>query len=77
MRIEINNHIVIDSDICHGKPTFKGTRIMVKQVLELLEAGISFEEILRDYYPQLSKDSIRGALNYASNLVEDEKYVAF
>ena len=34
------NRITIDSEICHGKPTIRGSRIMVKTVLELLAAGI-------------------------------------
>ncbi|HDK42640.1 MAG TPA: DUF433 domain-containing protein, partial [Candidatus Pacearchaeota archaeon] len=41
MRIEINKYIVTDSEICGGTPTFKGTRVMVWQVLELLGAGVT------------------------------------
>ena len=33
-RIELGQYIVTDPEICHGKPTFKGTRIMVWQVLD-------------------------------------------
>jgi len=77
MRVEINEHIVADSEICGGTPTFKGTRIMVWQIIELLGAGVTIEEILRRYYPQLSKEAILSALNYASRTIEDEKYVAF
>lgn len=67
MRIEINKYIVADSEICHGKPTFKGTRIMVWQVLEMLEGGVSIKEILGDF-PSLTKDHIKAALHYAANL---------
>ena len=77
MRIEINDYIVADSEICDGKPTFKGTRIMVWQVLELLGAGFSIEEIRKDYFPQISKESILSVINYASKIIEDEKYVLF
>jgi len=77
MRIEINEYIVADNDVCHGKPTFKGTRIMVWQVLELLGAGISIHEIRQDYFPQLSKEAILSVLKYASELIEEEKYVIF
>ena len=38
-RKELGQYIVADSDICHGQPTFKGTRIMVKSVLEMLAKG--------------------------------------
>jgi len=49
MRVEINEYIVVDTEICHGKPTFKGTRIMVWQVLEMLKAGYGFEDMLREF----------------------------
>ena len=38
-RVELGRHIVADPAICHGKPTFKGTRIMVWQVLDELAHG--------------------------------------
>ena len=49
---QINLHRYIDNDphVCHGKPCFKGTRIIVHLVLELLEAGISIEEIIGPRY---------------------------
>ena len=77
MRIEISDYIIADSEICEGKPIFKGTRIMVWQVLELLGAGININEIVKDYFPQLSKEAILSVLNYASKLIEEEKYVLF
>ena len=75
MRVKINEYIVADSEICHGKLTFKGTRIMVWQILSLIGAGITTEEIIRDYFPQLSKEAILSAVDYASKLFEEEKYV--
>jgi len=44
-RVELSPHIVADPAICHGKPTFKGTRIMVWQVLEDVADGRSWEFI--------------------------------
>jgi uncharacterized protein (DUF433 family) len=44
-RIELGEHIVADPRICHGKPTFKGTRIMVWQVLEDVADGKSWDFI--------------------------------
>ncbi len=75
MRTEINEFIVADSEICHGKLTFKGTRIMVWQILSLIGAGITPEEIMKDYFPQLSKEAILSSVDYASKLFEEEKYV--
>lgn len=44
-RVELGRHIVADPDICHGKPTFKGTRIMVWQVLADVAEGRSWDFI--------------------------------
>ncbi len=41
--------IVIDLDVCHGKPTIRGLRYPVETILELLSSGMSIEEILEDY----------------------------
>ena len=71
--IQINEQIVADSGICHGKPTFKGTRIMVWQVLDMLTAGESTDKILESF-PMLTKQHITAALDYASSLVR-ENYV--
>jgi len=49
VRIEVDEYIVIDDEVCHGKPTFKNTRILVSDVIELLAAGVSIDEIIRDY----------------------------
>ncbi|OQX95960.1 hypothetical protein B6I21_02715 [candidate division KSB1 bacterium 4572_119] len=43
----IGRHIVADPKICHGKPTFRGTRIMVSDVLEQIEEGLTWESIIR------------------------------
>jgi uncharacterized protein (DUF433 family) len=44
-RVELGRYIVADPEICHGKPTFKGTRIMVWQVLDDVAEGRSWEFI--------------------------------
>lgn len=77
MRIKItkiNNYIVSDPEICHGKLTFKGTRIMVWQVLEMLESEESMEEILLSY-PSLTKEHIKSALHFAAEKLAGERFV--
>ena len=69
MIVEINRYIVADSGICHGKPTFKGTRIMVHVVLEMLEAGASTQKIMRAY-PSLTRVHIKAALDFAAKLAK-------
>src|SRR5213592_1129342 len=44
-RVELSRHIVADSLVCHGQPTFKGTRIMVWQVLDDVAEGRSWDFI--------------------------------
>ena len=72
-RIVINPYIVADPQICHGKPTFKGTRIMVWQVLEMLAAGDTVDDI-REGFPSLRPEHVHAALEYASSLTK-EPYV--
>ena len=69
MRIEINKFIVIDSNICHGQPTFKGTRIMVSIVLEMLEDEATSKEII-EAYPSLTREHIKAALDFAAKITE-------
>jgi len=73
-RIEINDKIVADQAICHGKPTFKGTRIMVWQILEMIKEGESITTITRAF-PDLTKEHIKAALDYAVSLAKGEKNI--
>ena len=75
MRIEINRHIIADSEICHGKPTFRGTRVMVWQVLEMLETGDSIEDIVKAY-PSLTENHIKAALHMAAQRLSGEQIAA-
>lgn len=72
-KLTLNKHIVADPAVCHGKPVFKGTRVMVWQVLEMLSQGEQKEQILRAF-PHLTATHIRSALAYASTLTR-ENYV--
>ena len=77
MRIEINKYIVADTEICDGKPTFKGTRIMVWQVLEMLRAGVHPKEIMTSFAVPLRKEHIQAALQYAADLMKGGDNVQF
>lgn len=69
----IEKYIWRRPDICHGKPCFKGTRIMVYIVLEMLEAGASYQEIC-DAYPGLTPKHIKAALEYAARVLERREF---
>jgi uncharacterized protein (DUF433 family) len=64
--------IIVDPQIHFGKPVIKGTRITVQNVLELLNEGLTFNQIIQDYYPDLKNDDIRACLQYAIALVAAE-----
>ena len=75
MRVEINPHIIADDEICNGDLTFKNTRILVKDVIGLLGAGVTIEEIIRDYYPELTRETILASLRLASKNIENERFI--
>jgi uncharacterized protein (DUF433 family) len=66
------DRITVRPTICFGKPVIKGTRIPVHMVLDLLEEGCSPEEIITDFYPDLSVEDVRACIHYANALVKNE-----
>jgi uncharacterized protein (DUF433 family) len=62
--------IVEDPGILCGKPTIAGTRLSVELILDLLAAGTTTEQLLRDY-PHLKPEQVRAALAFARACVVD------
>jgi uncharacterized protein (DUF433 family) len=67
------NRITVNPAIHFGKPCIAGTRITVQSVLELIKEGVTFGEIIQDYYPVLIIEDIRACLSYAIALVAAEE----
>ncbi len=65
--------IQVNPKIAHGKPVIRGTRIMVWQILDLLEDGLTFDEIITNYFPQITKEDISACIEYANHLVKNEE----
>lgn len=65
----LSERITIDANICHGKPTIRGLRYPVENVLEWLSSGMSVDEILVDY-EDLEKEDILAVLEFASRLTK-------
>ncbi len=63
--MKYTERITIDPNQCGGRPCIRGMRIRVKDVLDLLAAGVSKESVLKDY-PYLESDDIRAVLEYAA-----------
>ena len=59
------DRITVDPAVCGGRPCIRGLRIRVKDVLDLLAAGATHEEILADY-AYLESDDIREVLAFAA-----------
>ncbi len=64
--------ITVDPEVHFGKPCVAGTRITVQSVLELLDEDLSFDQIIQDYYPDLTPEDIRACVQYAIALVAAE-----
>jgi len=61
--------ITIDPDQCGGRPCIRGMRIRVIDVLDLLAAGLSHEQILEEM-PDLEEEDIEASLCYASRRID-------
>jgi uncharacterized protein (DUF433 family) len=72
MKPEVKERIEIDPNIHFGKPCVAGTRIPVMDVLEVVREGISFEQIIRDHYPDLEIEDLRACVQYAMEVVAAE-----
>lgn len=67
-----NNRIEINPRIMRGKPVVRGTRIPVYVILDLLAEGYDARKIIREY-PDLTRQDILGAIEYASHLTRFEE----
>jgi uncharacterized protein (DUF433 family) len=67
------DRIAVNPGIHFGKPCIAGTRITVQSVLELINEGLTFKEIMENYYPDLTNEDIRACLSYAIALVSAEE----
>jgi uncharacterized protein (DUF433 family) len=65
----VSERIVIDTKICNGKPTIRGSRIIVQSILEYLSSGGSQEEILKQF-PKLQTEDIQAVLKFDANLMD-------
>jgi uncharacterized protein (DUF433 family) len=60
----MQERIFSDPAIQFGKPCIVGTTILVQTIVELLEEGLSFPQIIADYYPELTVDDIHACMHY-------------
>jgi uncharacterized protein (DUF433 family) len=68
----VMDRISVDPQIHFGKPCITGTRITVQSVLELLNQGLSFSDIQKDYYPEISDEDIKACIQFAIKMFAAE-----
>ncbi len=69
------DRIEVNPEICSGKPVIRGTRIMVRNILGMVAGGYTVDRVV-EAYPDLSRDDVVEALEYAARVVDEEQVVA-
>jgi len=67
----LGRYMVSDPEICHGKPTFLGTRIMVAQVLRQVAKGMAWDAITAEWRGAVTREAIAEAVELAQRTFED------
>lgn len=73
-RIEFGQYIVSDPEICGGEWTFKGTRMFVKDALEMLADGYDFEQISEEFYGRVGREAILEAIRLAGQVLAEKNW---
>lgn len=61
----VGRYIVTDKRVCHGQPTFRGTRVLVADVLDQVASGIAWDAIVEEWRGKVSHDAIAEAIRMA------------
>ena len=69
---DLLRRIAVNPDVLVGKPTIRGLRISVEQILRALSAGVTSKDLLADY-PELEENDIRAVLAYAAERIASER----
>lgn len=64
-RVELGQYIVSDPEICGGELTFKGTRMFVKDVLDMLAKGYDWDRICCEFDGQIDHEAIAESIDLA------------
>ncbi|OGW37353.1 MAG: hypothetical protein A2Y97_05640 [Nitrospirae bacterium RBG_13_39_12] len=73
--VDLLKRITVDPTVMVGKPTIRGLRITVEQILKALAGGVTVDKLLEDY-PELEKEDIQAVLLYASERISEEQVFA-
>jgi len=67
----LSDRLSINENICNGRPTIRNMLFTVAQMLELIAAGMNYDEILADY-PYIEREDISACLLYASAITNNK-----
>ncbi len=67
MILEYGKYLVADGRICHGKLTFRGTRIFVSDVLDQVASGMNWDAIIEEWHGSIGHDAIAEAVYFAKD----------
>lgn len=73
MRKVLGRFIVMDASVCHGRPTFRGTRILVKDVLEQVASGMAWDVIIDEWRGGITKAAIAESMRLTTEGVLAQK----
>jgi uncharacterized protein (DUF433 family) len=76
-RVQLGRYIVADPKICHGQPTYKGTRIMAWIVLEQIERGMTWDQIQQEWEGRVSHPAIAETLALSHLIRKGEPFQGF
>jgi uncharacterized protein (DUF433 family) len=71
----LGRYVFADPEICHGQPTFVGTRVRVTQILNALAEGMDWDTIIWQWHGSFSREAIAEALQLASQAVARQNHV--
>jgi len=69
---ELLDRITVNPEVMVGKPTIRGLRITVEQILKALAGNVKVQDLLEDY-PELEPEDIQAVLLYAAELASEEQ----
>jgi uncharacterized protein (DUF433 family) len=68
----VGRFVVTDQDICHGEPVFRGTKILVADVLEQVASGMAWEAIVEEWRGSVTPEAIAEAVRLAREALMTE-----
>ena len=68
------DRIEVNPGICSGKPVIRGTRVLVRNILGMIAGGYKVDRVLESY-PDLTREDVNAALEYAAHVVDEEQVI--